>query len=144
MHLVIPGLVDMPRTDRGEVAEYQVAPGAVLAVYPLVALPAELDTWARDVVGLDATERVRMLALNDTDTDLGWPVTVAMSEVAQTGELRVHFLFRFLEWGGIACLTASSPPAFEAAFDMIKPLIAGSRPDFSGQVVALAQVWADL
>lgn len=144
MQLVIPGLVDLPRTDRGDVAEYQVGPGAVLAVYPLVALPAELDVWARDVVGLDGTERVRMLALNETDTDLGWPVTVALSEVPERAELRVHFLFRFLEWGGIACLTASPPVSFDPAFELVKPLIGAARPDFSGQVIALAQVWADL
>jgi hypothetical protein len=150
MHLVIPGLLDLPRTDHGAVALYQVNPGAELVVNPFVPLPAELETWGRDVVGGDAPDRVRILAVNETDTDLRWPLTIALSEVVDpaTGtatELRMHLLFRFLEYGCIACLKASSEPAFQEAFEFLKPLIAAARPDFQDDVPpALALVWSGM
>ena len=150
MHLVIPGLVDLPRNDAGPVAIYEVNAGAKLEVHPLVALPAELDRWGREVVWGGTPDRVRVLAVSEQTTDLGWPVTISLSELVDlaTGEmqeLRLHTLFRFLEFGGIAVLRAVDHPSFDTALEFIKPLIADTRPDFHGdEVPALALVWAGL
>lgn len=150
MQLVIPGLVDLPRTDFLGVATYEVVPGAKLDVHPLVPLPAELETWGRDVVGAGyPPERIRVIAVSEQTTDLGWPVTIAGSELRDESgtvvELRVHMLFRFLEVGGIAILRATSTSAFDQALEFIKPLIAATRPDFHGDAVpAIALVWSGL
>jgi hypothetical protein len=145
MQLVIPGLADLRRTDTGGVARYELVPGATLDVHPLELLPAELDTWGLGIVG---GERVRVLAVREDTTDVGWPVTIAASElVDETGaviEIRMHMLFRFLEHGGIAVVRAANAAAFDQAFELVKALVPFARPDFSGQIVALAQVWADL
>jgi len=150
MHLVLPGLVDLPRTETAAAVIYQVNEGAGLAIYPLVPLPAELDVWGRQVVGGNTPERVRVLAVKEEETDLGWPVTIALSELVDpvTGnvtELRLHMLFRFLEFGGIAILKALSQPAFDHAFEFIQPLVNHARPDFHGDhVPALAMVWSGM
>jgi hypothetical protein len=150
MQLVIPGLVDLPRTDVGAAAVYQVNEAAGLGVYPLVPLPAELDQWGRDVVGGSMPDRVRVLAVTEQETEQGWPITVSVSELVDpaTGaatELRMHFLFRFVEYGGIAILKATNGQALEAAFDFLKPLIGHARPDFSGDdVPALAMIWSGM
>ncbi len=138
MQLVIPGLADLPRTDVGGVARYELCPDATLDVHPLVELPAQLDGWGRDVVGADA----HVLAVLEDKTELGWKVTIAASERA--GEYRIHLLFEFLEYGGIAVVRAKTPAAYDQAFELVKPLVPFARPDFSGTVVALAQVWAGL
>jgi hypothetical protein len=145
MQLVIPGLADLPRSDIGGIERYELVPGATLELHPLEPLPAELDTWGQRVVG---TERVRLLAVREDTTDVGWPVTIAASELLDeagaTVEIRMHMLFRFLEYAGIAVVRATDTAAFDQAFPLVQPLVPFARPDFSGQVVALAQVWAGL
>jgi len=150
MQLVIPGLVDLPRTDVGAAAVYQVNEAAALGVYPLVPLPAELDQWGREVVGGNTPDRVRVLTVAEQETEHGWPITISVSELVdpetgQATELRMHFLFRFVEYGGIAVLKATNTQAFEAAFDALKPLLGHARPDFSGaELPALALVWSGM
>lgn len=150
MQLVIPGLVDLPRTEVGSAAVYRVNAQAALGVYPLVPLPADLDVWGREVVGGNTPDRVRVLAVKEEETELGWPLTVAVSELVdpatgQAAELRLHLLYRFLEHGGIAILKATTAEAFEQAFELIKPLVGNARPDFSGdELPALALVWSGM
>ena len=145
MQLVIPGLADLPCTVAEGVARYQLLPGATLAIHPLEPLPPELDSWGQRIVG---GEGVRVLAVREDTTDIGWPVTIALSELLDEAgasvEIRMHLMFRFLEHGGIAVMRAANAAAFDQAFAIVQPLVPFARPDFSGQVVALAQVWAGL
>ncbi len=148
MRLVIPGLFDVPCSEAGGVATYTFAPGATFAIYPLVALPADLAAWGAQVVDVGAGARV--VQVFERATELGWPATLAESEVVDpaTGaviEHRFHVMYRFLEYGGIAIARAREAGAFKQLLETIGPLLPHGRPDFtSDEAVALAQVWAYL
>ena len=113
MQLAIPGLAGLPRTDVAGIASYEVAPGATLEVHPLVPLPVELDTWGFDVVvGGVPRDRLRLIRVIERHTELGWLVTIAVSEIFDPvteaiAEYRMHVLYEFLELGGIAVVRAA-------------------------------------
>jgi hypothetical protein len=92
----------------------------------------------------------RVTDVIEKHTELGWPVTLAASELADpaTGavvELRLHALYRFLEYGGIAIVRSAEIDAFTRAMEIVRPLLPQVRPDFAGDgVPALALVWAGL
>jgi hypothetical protein len=148
MELVIPGLADMPRTDVAGVASYTVASGATFEVHPLVPLPPEPRTWGLAVVA--GVPHHRLIDVIEKHTELGWPVTIAASEVFDPGtnattEYRLHALFQFLELGGIAVVRAADPTSFAQAVAFVHPLLPHAWPDFtSDEVPALALVWAGL
>jgi hypothetical protein len=148
MELVIPGLADLPRTDVAGVASYAIAPGAMLEVHPLVALPPEPRTWGLAVVA--AGVHHRLIEVVEKHTELGWPITMIASEVFDphtnaTTEYRLHALFQFLELGGVAVIRAAAPASFEQAVTFVRPLLPHVQPDFTtDEVPALAMVWADL
>jgi hypothetical protein len=151
MELVIPGLADVPRTDVAGVASYEVATGATLEVHPLVPLPPEPRTWGLAVVTAGVpSDHQRLLDVVEKHTELGWPVTIAASEVLDpqtraTTEYRLHALFQFLELGGIAIVRAADPASFAQAVAFVRPLLPHASPDFtSDEVPALALVWAGL
>ena len=110
-------------------------------------LPADAASWVRDVVGADGA---RVTHVAEKRTELGWPVTLAASELADaaTGaiaEYRLHALFWFLEYGGIAVVRATDADGFALAMAIVRPLLQHARPDFTGaDVPALALVWAGL
>lgn len=150
MQLVIPGLLDLPRRDVGEVAIYELARGATLEVRPLVPLPADLAAWGNEVIGAGLPrERIRLRVVREMTTELGWPVTAAACEiVAASGaveELRLYIMFQFLEHGGVCVVKAADEASFAEAFATVQPLVPHVRPDFTSDVApALALVWAGL
>jgi hypothetical protein len=151
MELVIPGLADVPRTDVAGVSSYEVAPGATLEVHPLVPLPPEPRTWGLAVVNAGVSpDGQRLLDVVEKHTELGWPVTIAASEVVDprthaTTEYRLHALYQFLELGGIAIVRAADPTSFAQALAFVQPLLPHAWPDLtSAEVPALALVWAGL
>jgi len=104
----------------------------------------------RVYTGEDQQSHFEDLEIPEQETEHGWPITISVSELVdletgQATELRMHFLFRFVEYGGIAVLKATNTQAFEAAFDALKPLLGHARPDFSGaELPALALVWSGM
>jgi hypothetical protein len=151
MQLVIPGLVDLARSDAGGIARYEVVPGATFEVHPLVALPADLASWGVAVIGAGlSSTQLRLLHVVEKTTEVGWPATIADSEVLdpETGgvvEHRLHALYRFLEYGGIAVVRARDEETLSQALEIIAPLLPHGRPDFTtDEAVALAQLWAYL
>ena len=147
MHLVMPGLADLPRK-AGGVAIYDIAPGATFEIHPFVPLPPDLANFGREIVFGDEPDAVRVTIVTEDKTALGWPVTIAASERRENGnivEYRVHLVFQFIDYGAVAVLRASSDEACRAALAIIKPLVDSARPDFATEAVpALAMLWAGL
>jgi len=145
MQLVIP--VDLPARREGDVAIYDIVPGATFEIHPIVPLPPDLATFGRELVFGAEPARVRIKVVSEDKTALGWPVTIAASELVDDAgaitEFRVHIVFQFADYGGIAIVRAASDDACRAAVDKIKPLVDRARPDFTtGDITALAQIWA--
>ncbi len=151
MQLVIPGLVDLPRCQVGGVITYRLSPRAELHVHALVPLPVDRASWGMDVVLTDTlTGSVKVAQVFQKHTELGWPATIAASELVDPStaavlELRLHVLYEFLDVGGVVVIRATDLAEFTAACDFMQPLFVHAQPDFgAGEVPALALVWAGL
>jgi hypothetical protein len=151
MRLVLAAPAGWPRDVAGAVTTYTVAPGVSLTVAGLEPLPVEVAGWGLRVVESNLpADRYRLLRVEELATDLGWPVTFARSDLLAHGsgpplEHRLHALYRFLEYGGVAVLRSTELAALERTAAEVQPLLLRARPDFATEgLPALALVWAGL
>ncbi|HKA90440.1 MAG TPA: hypothetical protein VKE22_22415 [Haliangiales bacterium] len=135
--------------ERGARTVVEILPGVLLAFGALERLPRDLGDWGdRVVLAGVRPETYRPLVVEDTATAGGWPLTLVSSEVVRAGtvvEHRLHALYHFLEWGGVAVLTGTAGERFAAAADEARPVLLEGRPDFrTDEVLTVAELWDGL
>lgn len=120
-----------------------------LDISPISALPDNPSSWAQAVLRADlppSTVLDIVIATDLTTTD-GWRITVIEShakaaEGTQIVETRLHVFYSLLFYGAIAVARCESAGELEAHRAEILDTLGRARPDFSGPIVALAQVYA--
>lgn len=150
MHLELPVSANWTRTTSGDETLYAVAPSLTLSASPLTPLPLGLAGWGdRIVIGATPRERYRLTNLVETHTEGGWPVTIFSSDILAAAdgppvERRIHALYRFLEYGGVAVARSTTPATLDAHRDALMQLFLQARPDWRGPILTLAQLWEGL
>jgi hypothetical protein len=120
------------------------APEVSIEVSDIAPLPDDPSAAARRTVAIvSAGSVVRLGAATEAVTVEGWPFSIVDSEAraADTGALvdsRIHLFYRFLVHG--ARVTITSPVALAPRRAFLVGLFERARPDFGGEIVALAQI----
>ena len=127
-----------PIVDEGPPRVAEVLPGVSLTLGELepLPLPADLPAWEDHIVfaGHPPTA-VKGGQHQDTQTDLGWPVSIFGSDLHDpaTGafvERRLHMIFRFDTYGGVATLASHNKEMFDSIVDQVVAVLLKAVPDW--------------
>jgi len=120
----------------------------VVDVFPLVALPESFADLVQSFVRSESPPgtTVSVTQTQDLATRLGYPLGVVEAGAADAEgrvvEVRWCAIYQFLEYGGLVMLRAASTDGLHAARGAILDMLVEGRPDFSGQVAALEELFA--
>jgi hypothetical protein len=116
-------------------------------VMPLAPLP---DYWLDVIPGLIRRElpagaTLRPVETSEGETVLGAPLHIQHVAVVDAAgaelEHRAAVVIMFVEWGGQILVRAPSQASLEARQVELIGVIQGGRPDFSGHIAALEQLF---
>jgi tetratricopeptide (TPR) repeat protein len=120
-------------------------PGLTVRIGPLGLLPDDLQAWIRQAMGGDLRGGAKLEIVSEREgtTETGWPLRLVEARVTEAGvarETRLGALYAFFEHGGSAIVGADAATLGAHAEAVIR-LLRSARPDFSGEVTALSEVW---
>jgi len=118
-----------------------------IEVSPLIPLPDHVDAWAREVVRTDmpANTVLDIVIATDLTTADGWPLGIVESHAIAADskrivEARLHLFYTLLFYGALVTVKCASPDELETHRTEILDRLGRARPDWSGTIVALAQI----
>lgn len=102
------------------------------------------DAWIAELSARHAGDgcRFREVARSTLTARDGWPATVRRVEILDGDvivERRLVVIYEFVHLAGAVVLRGPRDAVFDE--DWIRPLLESARPDFSGPIVALADLW---
>jgi hypothetical protein len=123
------------------------APGFAIELLGMQPLPDDLDAWITAVLDRDLpiSATIARGPAADRATELGWPMRLVDARVARGAdalEIRVAAFYRFFEYGAVALGRAAAPVA-RAQAEAALAILATAEPDWSDEIVAVHQLWAD-
>lgn len=120
-----------------------------LVIYPLVPLPEALEEWWGQLMRRDLPAAAKLTIERSVEvrSAVGWPVRVLdgqaqASEAGQGAESRLGVVYHMLEYGGFALITSSSAEVLASRRDQLLHVLLSGRPDWSGEPVCLAELFA--
>lgn len=123
--------------------------GEIVAdVFPLVALPESFADLVQSFVRSEPPPgtKINVTQTQDLTTRLGYPLGVveagAADDEGRVVEVRWCAIYQFLEYGGLVMLRAASTDALHAVRAPILEMLLDGRPDFSGPIAALEELFA--
>jgi hypothetical protein len=123
-------------------------PGLVAVVSPIQAIPSLADPeWIRPHLSHDlpAGASLRVDSVRDGHSLRGWPCATYRSAVVDRNgrvvEQRMAVAYRLHEMFAIAELRATSQQLWDELAPELGMLFLGAHPDWSGPIVAAAQLW---
>ena len=132
--------------ETGDAPRYRI--GAVtIEVSPILPLPDHVDSWAQEVVRgeLPPQSVLEIVLATDLTTADGWPLAVVESHALaadskQIVEARLHLFYTLLFYGVLVAVKSPSADELASQRQDILDRFGRARPDWSGPIVALAQI----
>jgi hypothetical protein len=122
-----------------------------LHIYPFAALPETAGDVARPFAHSDlppAATGVKIVGAENGVTALGHAMGLVFADVVDGAgvviEARTCAIYQFMEYGGLAMVRATSRAAIERRRSELAPVFASGRPDFSGLVASLEDLYEGL
>jgi hypothetical protein len=111
-------------------------------VGPFVPHPDDENSWVCHVL-CDGVDGIAIVADARSTTRDGWPRRVVEAEVLPSGEVRLGVFVRFLEHAGAVVFRAADRGALDRWRPLIDDIASDIRPDFTGELVSVADLWLD-
>lgn len=123
-------------------------PDLLLAWSPMIVLPDEQRAWVMSELRLDTPPNAQIQVTADANvtTKTGWPVRVVEAQIHGTPdgpitEWRTVVFYAFLEHASTAMVRGMNEARYRQHLDVLRGVLASGRPDWSGEVAALSEVW---
>ena len=109
-------------------------------VSPLAVRDDNLIRWTERILAAELGNEIELVGVDDSTTDLGWPVRKLL--VQQAGSRYLYAFYHFYDHIGQVTVSAAKPELLELHLKRLDTMLSRARPDFStDEVAALAQLW---
>jgi hypothetical protein len=120
--------------------------GVSIEVTPLRARPRDLDKLALTTLLRATPSTIRLVAPVYTTSSHGWPLRLQQVELLGGDvviERRVLALYQFVDWVGVAMVSARDVAAFAVHEATLLEMLESGEPDFANdRAASLWEVWS--